>query len=80
MSAQVKPESVDRLIELYCDWRTECSEVRAAYERFTDVPGDERALADVVYHATLDREESAADEYARQLMRVAQLAPALGNG
>jgi hypothetical protein len=76
MSAQIPPESVDRLIELYCDWRTECSEVRAAYGRFTAAPTDERALAYAVYGAALDREESAADEYARQLIRVACLAPA----
>jgi hypothetical protein len=76
MTAQIQPELVDRLIEVYCDWRTACSEVRAAYEQFAAAPADERALAYAVYDAALDREESAADEYARQLMRVARLAPA----
>jgi hypothetical protein len=77
MSAQIQPELVDRLIELYCDWRTACSEVRAAYELFTAAAPDRRALEYAVYDAALDREESAADEYARQLMRVAHVAPAL---
>jgi hypothetical protein len=44
---------------------------------FTAAPADERALAYAGYDAALDREESAADEYARQLIRVAHLAPAL---
>ncbi len=74
MSAQIKPELVDRLINLYCEWRTECAEVRAAYDRFTTAPTGEQALAYAVYGAALDREESAADEYARHLMRVAQVA------
>jgi hypothetical protein len=55
----------------------ECLEVRAEYEQFTAAPAEERALAYAVYSAALDREESAAGEYARQLMRVAQVAPSL---
>lgn len=76
MNAQIQPELVDRLIELYCDWRTACSEVRAAYELFAAAPAEDRDLAYAVYGAALDREESAASEYSRQLMRVARLAPA----
>ncbi len=74
MSTRIRPETVDRMIELYCDWRSECSDVRAAYERFTGAPADERALAYAVYRAALDREECAADEYARQLMKVEHIA------
>jgi len=77
MSAQIQPELVDRLIELYCDWRTECSAVRAAYAQFTAAPADGRALAYAAYGAALDREESAAADYARQLMRVARVAPVI---
>jgi hypothetical protein len=76
MSAQVPAELVDRLMQLYCAWRQECWEVRAAYEQFTAAPGDERSLAYAVYRAALDREESAAGEYAQQVMRVAHVAPA----
>lgn len=71
MSAQSQAELVDRLIDLYCDWRTECSEVRAAYEEFAAAPAQQGALAYAAYCAALDREESAASEYARQLLRVA---------
>lgn len=73
MSAQVPDHLVDRLIELYCQWRTECWEVRAAYERFASTIGDDRALAYGAYLAALDREESAAGVYAEQTTRVASL-------
>jgi hypothetical protein len=79
MTAHIQPELVDRLIELYCDWRTECSSVRAAYEQFTAAPAGGRTLAYAVYGAALDREESAAAVYARELMRVAHAAPTLAD-
>jgi len=75
MSAHVAAELVDRLMQLYCAWRQECWEVRAAYDQFTAAPGGERALAYAAYRAALDREESAANEYAQQVMRVADIAP-----
>ena len=73
MSAQVPAHVVDRLIELYCQWRSECWEVRSAYERFTSATADERALSYGVYLAALDREEAAAGVYAEQMTRVASL-------
>lgn len=62
---------VDRLIELYCDWRTACAEVRAAYERFCRACASDRALAFAAYAAALDREESACEDYAGQVHVVA---------
>jgi hypothetical protein len=73
MSARVPDHLVDRLIELYCHWRTECWEVRSAYERFTSSTGEDRALSYDAYLAALDREESAAGVYAEQTTRVASL-------
>lgn len=58
---------VDRLIELYCDWRTACGEVRAAYERFCRACGSDRELAFAAYAAALDREQSACEDYAGQI-------------
>lgn len=58
---------VDRMIDLYCDWRTACSEVRAAYERFSQADASDRALAFAAYSAALDREESACEDYAEQI-------------
>lgn len=67
VSAEVRPALVDRMIELYCDWRTESAAVQAAYERFLDAMAPDRARAFAAYFAALDREESAADSYAAQV-------------
>jgi hypothetical protein len=79
MSAQVPAHLVDRLIELYCEWRSTCWEVRSAYEQFTAATADDRALAYAAYLSALDREESAAGVYADQMTRVASLARHLEN-
>jgi hypothetical protein len=70
----VRPDLVDQLLELYCDWRTECSGVRAAYEHFSEAAASERELAFAAYGAALDREASAADRYETQVDLVASLA------
>jgi len=58
---------VDRLIELYCDWRTACGEVRGAYEQFRRACAADRELAFAAYAAALDREQSACEDYAAQI-------------
>lgn len=75
MSAKVPSELIDRLIELYCDWRSQCWNVRAAYAQLTAATAGDRAVAYAAYLAALDREESAADVYAQQVTRVASVAP-----
>jgi hypothetical protein len=67
MSGKIRPDLIDRMIELYCDWRTGCWDVRAAYERFLEAPASDRAVAFAAYMAALDREESACEEYAAQV-------------
>jgi hypothetical protein len=64
---EVDPDLVDRLLELYCDWRTECVAVRSSYEQFSSAPASERDFAFAAYSAALDREGSAAERYAAQL-------------
>ncbi len=66
-SVAVRPDLVDLMMDLYCDWRTECADVQAAYERFSVATGADRDLAFAGYVAALDREESACDAYAEQL-------------
>jgi hypothetical protein len=61
---------VDRLIELYCDWRTSCGEVRDAYERFCQACAADRELAFAAYAAALDREQSACQDYAGQIRAI----------
>ena len=67
MSVAVCPELVDRMIELYCDWRNDSAEVQAAYDRFCAAPPEDRAAAFAAYSAALDREELACESYAAQL-------------
>jgi hypothetical protein len=69
-NVQVPPELVDRMIELYCDWRTGCSEVQAAYERFLGASSSDRGAAFAAYTAALDREEAACDSYAEQVLLI----------
>ena len=70
MSTEIRPELVDRMIELYCDWRTACWDVRAAYERFLDARAPDRAVAFAAYTGALDQEESACDAYADQIRAI----------
>jgi hypothetical protein len=70
MSTEIRPDLVDRMMELYCDWRTACWDVRFAYEQFHDAPAPERAVAFAAYTAALDREESACESYAAQVRTI----------
>jgi hypothetical protein len=69
-TVDIRPELVDELILMYCDWRTECAGVRTAYERFSNARAPERGLAFGAYEAALDREESAAHTYAHHVRRL----------
>ena len=70
LDAQVRPDAIDRLIELYCDWREECAGVHAAYARFSSAAADNRALAFAAYTAALDQEASASRSYEDQFNRL----------
>ena len=67
LSAEIHPDLVDRMIESYCDWRTDCAEVHAAYARFLDAPASDRAPAFAAYIAAVDREQCACEAYAAQV-------------
>jgi len=67
LTTEIRSELVDELISLYCNWRTQCAEVTAAYRRCSSAEPTERALAFAAYLAALDREESAARDYASQV-------------
>jgi hypothetical protein len=69
LDPEVRPEVIDRLIELYCCWREECAGVHAAYERFSSAAADDRALTFAAYTAALDREAAASRSYEVQLNR-----------
>ena len=73
IAAEVPTGLVDELIAFYCNWRTECAVVRAAYEHFSGASKTDRGLAFAAYEAALDREQSAADTYASQVDLVTSL-------
>jgi hypothetical protein len=54
----------DAVIDLYVEWREECSAVQLAYERWRDASRDDGAAAFAAYKAALDREQRASDVYA----------------
>ncbi len=67
----VRPDLVDLMMDLYCDWRTECEQVQAAYERFCSASPSDRVLAFAGYTSALDQEQAACEAYAEQLGLVA---------
>ena len=66
----------DALIDLYVDWREECSAVQCAYEWWRTASKEQTTAAFAAYNAALDREERASRVYAalvRQLSPDARL-------
>jgi hypothetical protein len=69
-----RPELTDHLLQLYCDWRMRCEEVRTTYGRLDSAPKEERPLAFAAFQAALDREGSAAEAYALQVRHLSAAA------
>ena len=63
----------DALIDLYVEWREECSEVHLAYARWHRATRGDRAAAFAAYNAALDREERASDTYAALIRQATTL-------
>jgi hypothetical protein len=63
----IRPDLIDTMMDLYCEWRTECKEVQAAYERASRAKASDRPAAFAAYMAALDREESACGAYAAHI-------------
>lgn len=58
---------IDRLMDLYVDWREESDEVQIAYDRWAGGPAEEREGAFAAYQAALDREESASLAFSERI-------------
>jgi urease accessory protein UreF len=69
------PRLGDALLDLYIEWREECSAVHRAYERWRKAAKDDRAAAFAAYHAALDREERASIVYAALTRQMTPAAP-----
>jgi hypothetical protein len=72
---QIRPDLIDTMMDLYCEWRTESKEVQAAYERISRVEPLDRAAAFAAYTAALDREESACHAYAAHIRLITSHRP-----
>jgi len=72
---RISADVIDRLMDMYLDWREECASLGAAYERWLSVPIEERNLAFAAYRAALDREEQASAVYAKHLNAAAHPTP-----
>ena len=69
-TGETEERLVDEMIQRYVEWREECDGVRAAHDWWTGSPISERRTSCAVYAAALDREASAADEFAAALGRL----------
>jgi hypothetical protein len=64
---------LDAIVVAYSNWRGECAAVRSAYHAWSRaMPGD-ASLAFAWYRTAVDREERAANVYARLLGRLRHL-------
>jgi hypothetical protein len=78
-TVEIDPKLVDRLIELYCDWRVAHAQAAGAYERFSTAPVPDRTLAFAAYGAALDREQCACEAYAAHIHLVQALCAGTGS-
>jgi len=62
--------NIDDVVAAYSAWRRECAAVRAAYGRWVRAARSDARFAFAAYHVALDREQRAAEIYARLLRRV----------
>jgi hypothetical protein len=60
---------VDAAVTAYAQWRSERAAVRAAYRRWIAAGAADNLLAFDAYNDALDREEHAANRYARLISR-----------
>jgi hypothetical protein len=69
-------KQVDKMVDAYVDWHEACILVSDANCFWSSAPGPDLTVAFRWYMAALDREERAAEVYARLVRRVGDLAAA----
>jgi hypothetical protein len=70
LDSDIRPDLIDMMMDLYCEWRTECKEVEAAYRRLSSAGASDRTAAFAAYMAALDREESACRDYEAHIRQI----------
>ena len=58
---------IDKILAAYSAWRHECAAVRTAYGKWVRATTSDASVAFAAYRVALDREQRAADIYARCL-------------
>jgi hypothetical protein len=66
-------QAVDDAVLAYVQWREECAQVWEAYGRWASAIADDKVPARSAYWAALDREEAAANFYAKLVESAADL-------
>lgn len=66
-------QMVDDAVLAYVEWREECTAVGNAYDWWAIASAEDARRAHAAYRAALDREEAAADRYARLMKLVGDL-------
>ena len=61
--------AVDDVLVAYSSWKRESAAVRAAYRKWVRAARSDACVAFAAYRVALDREQQAADSYARMLPR-----------
>lgn len=67
--ARRRRADIDNVVAAYSAWRAECDAVRNAYVRWVRATTNDTYFAFAAYRSALDREERAAEIYARLLPR-----------
>jgi hypothetical protein len=73
------PKQADKTLEAYVDWRESCLLVSDGYRTWSSATGVDVTAAFVRYMKALDREERAAEVYARLIPRVGDVPTAEHN-
>jgi hypothetical protein len=68
--SKARLELIDRLMDMYVEWREECVALWDAYARWSTATARDRELAFAAYRAALDREEWASYVYEDQVDRI----------
>lgn len=67
-------KQVDKMLDAYVDWHEACLLVSDGYRNWSSATGPDVTAAFAGYMGALDREEQAAEVYARLVRRVGDLA------
>ena len=65
-------QAVDDAVLAYVQWREECASVWNAYDQWTSATAGDKVPGHAAYCAALDREEAAANAYAKVVDRVGE--------